>query len=57
MMCASEGARLAVKRRIDMMELGLEAVDGRGERLIWQRTRAPIGRTQGRMAIVITGRK
>jgi len=56
MMCDSKGTRLAVNRPIDRMERCLEVGGGRGESLLWQRTRAPTRRNQGRMAIVITGR-
>ncbi len=56
MVCDSKGARLAVRRPIDLMGLGLEVLDSRGERLFWQSTRAPTERTQGRMAIVVHDR-
>ena len=56
MVCDSKGARLAVNRPIDLMELRLEVLDSRGESLFWQFTRAPTQRTQGRMAIVIHDR-
>jgi hypothetical protein len=56
MMCDSKGTRPAVNRPIDRMERRLEVGGGRGESRLWQSTRAPTRRNQGRMAIVITGR-
>ena len=54
--CDPKGARLAVYRPIDLMELCLDVLDSRGESLFWQFTRTPTERTQGRMTIVIHDR-
>jgi hypothetical protein len=56
MVCDSKGARLAVNRPIDLLQLCLEVLDSRGESLFWQYTRAPSQRTQGRMTIVVRDR-
>jgi hypothetical protein len=54
--CDPKGVRLAVHRPSDLMELCLEVVDSRSERLYWQFTRAPTRNIQGRMTIVIRDR-
>lgn len=53
---AAQGDRLAVDRPVDLMELRLEVVDGRGESLFWQYARSPSEQTQGRMTIVVHDR-
>jgi hypothetical protein len=50
------GGRLTVNRPIDLLELRLEVLDGRGTPLFRQFTRAPAERTHGRMAIVVRRR-
>ena len=54
--CDPNGVRLTVNRPIDLLELRLEVLDGHGEPLFWQFTRAPTQRTQGRLAIVVHDR-
>ena len=51
------GARVAVNRPIDLMELRLEVLDGAGEVLSWQYTRPPSDPPRVRMAIVIHNRR
>ena len=43
----SKGARLAVRRPIDLLELCLEVLDSRGESLFWQFTRASLPEDAG----------
>jgi hypothetical protein len=48
-----DGKRFAANPPLDLMEIRLELVDGRGEPVYWQFSRPPTERTQGRMAIII----